>query len=844
MKAFLVNPSPRHTHQAQEFLGMYRQNCLTNAELRSLLTDNPPTGQEQLLEHLDNCPKCQKQLAVLAGDSSWINDLKLTQAIPPNSNQPKRSADETELANVMDRMSARTATTLTSGGDTKGLSFQGLPFTQQLVAGRRFGPYEIQSRLGAGGMSVVFTAHDHVLDRQVAIKFLSSELENSKSARQRFLREAKSAAAVEHDFIVPIYSADEVDGYPFLVMSLIEGQSLQQRIDEPTTIPVEQTVRIGIQITKGLEAFHSRGLVHRDLKPSNILLQKPDGRVRITDFGLAKCTDDNQLTKSGTVLGTPNYMSPEQALGQQVDFRSDLYGLGAVLYACVTGRAPFEGPTSLQILNQLRENKPQRILDLKPETPDWLVKVIEKLMARDPDRRYHTAAEIIDALSPHSQTNRKSASSSPLSSSPLSKRPTVIAACSLMLFIGASYLLWPGKPVPPEEPEVVPAIVGADHTDIRITIKTGGDAGRVFSTLREAVTQASSGDIIEIEGDGKHEIASTIETNGKKLTIRSLAGSEPVLTITNKQVTSGITSNADLVLEGLTFRVINQNAAGMARGPRQRAVHCVSGNLHVSNCRFEVINSRSDSLNCITVVNAKQCEIRNSEFYTGPLNTALDIGMVPGTDLKVENNLIAAGSAIKIAFPIRHVQETKTGVHLSFNTISAVSGLVLMLPPQRPRPPERPVPMETEGNIWDVDFLVSLAAQPIKENQIRPEISPRVLEQMILWKSVDTRLRVRQAYAGISPPNQKVRMMRNLSTQEDWDALWGRTETSSLQLLTPSRNKSLFTRDPSTLGPQDFLPLISEQPQGSQQTMSGTQLDFVGPGPEYTTWILSQTPTK
>ncbi len=413
-----------------------------------------------------------------------------------------------------------------------------------------------------------------------------------------------------------------------------------------------------------------------------------------------------------------------------------------------------------------------------------------------------------------------------------------------MVVIGASYLLWPDNSVQNLKPVLDPVVVGPEQTDFRITIKTKGDAARVFSTLNEAVTQASSGDIIEIEGDGKHEIASTIETNGKELTIRSLAGSEPVLTISNNEVASGITSNADLVLEGLTFRLINQNATGLARGPRQRAVHCVSGNLHISNCRFDAISSRPDSLKCITVIKAKQCEIRNSEFYTGPLNTALDIGMIPGTDLKIENNLIAAGSAIEIAFPSRSVPETETKVRLACNTVSAVSGLLVLLSTQRERPPESPVPVETQGNVWDVEFLVSLAVQPIKENQMRPEINQRVLEQMMLWQSVDTRFLIRQAYVGISRPNQKIRMMHNLSTRDEWEALWGRTETSSLQLLNPPRNTGLFSREPSTLGPKDFLPLLSEGPQGRQQRISGTQLDMVGPGSEYTTWILSQTPTK
>lgn len=840
---------------------MYKQNCLTNAELRSLLTANPATDHSRHLEHLDDCTKCQSQLAMLAGDSSWIEDLQLDQVDPNQSDKTKPAAHETELANVMDRMSARTATAATAAGKTEGLSFEGLPFTQQLVAGRRFGPYEIQSRLGTGGMSVVFTAHDHILDRQVAVKFLSAELENSKTARQRFLREAKSAAAVENDFIVPIYSADEVDGYPFLVMSLIEGQSLQQRIDAPTPLSIEQTIRIGIQITKGLEAFHSRGLVHRDLKPSNILLQKPDNRVRITDFGLAKCTDDSQLTKSGTVLGTPNYMSPEQAMGQRVDFRSDIYGLGAVLYACVTGRAPFDGPTSLQILNQLRERPPHCILNLKPETPHWLVDIIEKLMAREPDSRYQNAGEIIEALSHHSN-NTASPSPSPSrsrspspsrsrSSSPtalLSKRPILIAACILMLVIGASYLLWTDTEAPNlvetiQEPIQDSGIGPADHADFRITIKTG-DATRAFPTLQEAVAEATTGAIIEIQGDGTHEIKSTITTDGKQLTIRSLPGSAPILAISNNEIVSGLVTDTDLVLEGLTFRLIPQNANELDRGPKRKAVHCVSGNLHVSNCRFDVMNSRSDSLNCITVVDAKQCEIRNSEFYSGLSNTALDIGMVPETELIVENNLIAAGSAIEIAFPIRHVPEAAPSVRIDRNLFSAVSGLRIRLTPQRSRPHIRPVPVTAEGNVWDVDFLLSLMPQPIKENQSRPDLSQRVIEHMMQWHSKENLFRLRQAYVGLSVPNQKIRAMRNLSTLDQWNALWRSSESSSVQIPTPPRNKGLLNRDVSTLGPEDFMPLLSEQSRQRNALTIGTQLEFIGPGSEYTNWILSQTPTK
>ena len=844
---FQVRPSPQHQHHAQEYCGMHEQNCLTNAELRLLLTANTAPEHNGLLEHLGDCSYCQNQLAELAGDSSWIEDLQISQTAPRHPDQTKAAVDETELANVMERMSARTETAITATGTPKGLSFDGLPFTQQLVAGRRFGPYEIQSRLGAGGMSVVFTAHDHVLDRQVAIKFLSAELENSKSARQRFLREAKSAAAVENDFIVPIYSADEVDGFPFLVMSLIKGQSLQQRIDTSNPLTIEQTVRIGIQITKGLKAFHSRGLVHRDLKPSNILLQKPDNRVRITDFGLAKCTDDNQLTKSGTVLGTPNYMSPEQAMGQQVDSRSDIYGLGAILYACVTGRAPFEGPTSLQILNQLRERPPHSILDLKPDTPPWLVQVIEKLMSRAPDNRYQSAGEIIDALSQHSQTTDL-----PSHQKTHSRRLTRIAACAIILAIAASYFLWPENsspvvvsppvtPIPDPIQNNVPD--GSDHADFQITIKTTDNTKRVFPTLAQAVGAARNGDIIEIQGDDTHEIGNPIETAGKQLTIRSLPGSKPVLAIINTELATAVVTDNDLVLEGLTFRFNDQNKPGSVRGPRRTAIHCVSGNLHVSNCRFDAMNSQADSLDCITVENAKRCEIRNTEFYSGPLNTALSVGIIPETELKIENNLIAAGSAIELAFPVRHASEVTNRVFIDRNIISAVSGLLLALPPPQTAPLERPVPITAKGNVWDVDFLVGLAVHPIKNNEPRPELNSRLIEQLMLWHNQGTRFRVRQAYVGVSLPKQKIRMMRNLRTRDEWNALWDLNESSSVQVPVPPRQTSLHSSGLTQLGPKDFLPLLSRQPRELQQPAPETQLEFIGPGSAYTNWLLKQTST-
>lgn len=826
---------------------MHKQNCLTNAELRSLLTANPPTEHGGFLEHLDACPKCQDQLAALAGDSSWIEDLRLNQADSKQPGQTKSRDHETELANVMERMSARTKTAHTGASGQTGLSFQGLPYTQQLVAGKRIGPYEILSRLGAGGMSVVFTAQDHVLDRKVAIKFLSAELENSKTARRRFLRESKSAAAVEHDFIVPIYSADEVDGFPFLVMSLIEGQSLQQRIDEPTPIAIEKVIHIGLQIAGGLAAFHKRDLVHRDLKPSNILLQTPDERVRITDFGLAKCTDDDRLTKSGTILGTPNYMSPEQAMGQQVDYRSDIYGLGAVLYASITRRAPFEAPTSLQILDRLRNQKPQSILNLKPETPHWLVEIIEKLMARDPNERYQSAAEIIEALSQSQSLKRVPDNHA---DSPHSPRLPLIATCITVLAMIASYLIWSTTRSVIERAEDPSKSILDDsntqqdgstinHLDFQVTIKRGGAETLKYPTLSDAVVNAADGDIIEIEGSGTQNISSTIMTNGKRLTIRAATGSEPILTINSTEVSSGIVSDKELILEGLTLRFVTTSEIPLTRIPRREAVRCVSGSLRISNCRFDATEAKLESCSCITAMKANLCEIKNSELYSGSLSAALDIGMIPETQLIVENNAIASATALSIAFPIRKAADTRATVRIKHNTISAITGLLLALPPERFQPAVA-VPVETESNLLDVDFVACLAVQPTRGNQSKPPLSPAFITQLMQWRGEANHLRIRQTYIGLSLPGQKIKTVRAFSTLADWNRIWQQSKSTSIQLPNQPDRFFLFTQAPHLINLRDFLPLFSREQSRPNSRPAGAQLEFVGPGVEYTNWLLSQ----
>jgi serine/threonine protein kinase len=217
----------------------------------------------------------------------------------------------------------------------------------------RLGHYEVLEVVGRGGMGVVFRAFDDKLQRVVAIKALAPQLATSRAARQRFVREARAAAAVTQDNVVAIHAVEDAGPIPYLVMQLVSGLSLQEKLQRSGPLPLQETLRIGLHVAEGLAAAHRQGLIHRDVKPANILLENGVERVKLTDFGLARAAADASLTRSGVVAGTPQYMSPEQAQGEPVDFRSDLFSLGSVLYAMCTGRAPFRGPTALSVLKRV-----------------------------------------------------------------------------------------------------------------------------------------------------------------------------------------------------------------------------------------------------------------------------------------------------------------------------------------------------------------------------------------------------------------------------------------------------------------------------------------------------------
>ena len=256
-----------------------------------------------------------------------------------------------------------------------------------------FGRYEILDKLGEGAMGVVYRARDSAIGRIVALKMLSAELGAEEELHQRFQREAEAIGRLNHPNVVTVYDLGHAEGQLYMAMELLEGDDLRSLIDARAQIPLADRVRILIQICHGLGYAHSRGVIHRDVKPANIYVSA-GGKVKILDFGLARVAARETITRRGVILGTPDYMAPEQATGKVVDSRSDIFSAGAVFYEFLTLEKPFKGKTLHAVLYQIIQEEPDPVLTVNPEVPVRLAAVVHGMLRKDPDRRYASLDDV------------------------------------------------------------------------------------------------------------------------------------------------------------------------------------------------------------------------------------------------------------------------------------------------------------------------------------------------------------------------------------------------------------------------------------------------------------------
>jgi serine/threonine protein kinase len=304
----------------------------------------------------------------------------------------------------------------------------------EVVAGR----YELEELLGAGGMSSVFKARDTLLERHVALKILHPHFTEDEQYVERFRREARAVASLSHPNIVTILDRGEDEGRQFIVFELVEGRTLAEALHDEGRLPVRRALEIAIQVARGLGFAHEQGLIHRDVKPQNVILNG-DGRAKVTDFGIARSLDVQGVTQSGAVLGTSNYIAPEQASGRPVDRTTDVYSLGVVLFELLTGQVPFPGESFVAVAMQHVSEPPPSVLEVRPDVPVRVARAVDRALEKDPAERFPTmdafAAELQACLAELESSSDVEAEVT------LVRRPPVARAARRRLLPGGLVLL-------------------------------------------------------------------------------------------------------------------------------------------------------------------------------------------------------------------------------------------------------------------------------------------------------------------------------------------------------------------------------------------------------------------
>lgn len=700
-----------------------------------------PDACQKLNQHLLECAECQTRTQSLNTSDTLLDLLR-------HANRQRLSpfppALERVIAAVRDRTKAEVLSgdrfdtqSTEAGDDIDGPTSRSTSIEDELteLLARikpaetseelgRFGEFRLLKVLGFGGMGIVFLAEDLRLNRSVALKLGRTQVHGRKELEERFLREARASAKIRHDNVVNIYMAGERDEIPFLVHEFLEGETLEARLARQGRLPVLKSLEIARQIAIGLAAAHSRGLVHRDIKPANVFLARdPEDltlpmKVKLLDFGLARpVSDDVPLTKSGVIIGTPAFMSPEQASGESFDHRTDLFSLGCVLYLMLTGERPFHGKNLMKVLSSLATHTPPAVDMLRPDVPADVSTLVRNLLAKSPDDRPENANEVATQLARLKQSQASLASES---------RPATENAVSIVstnrsaaVLLGASAVVgliviglmvsgrdWmrprngagnlsqpltanqsqtsdansiPGTKVnnvisaiqerktsPPidgsmtsrEEPVSRPL---ADHPLPYVILRDGMMIGE-YAFFPFQPSDWNEGDVIEVRGNGPFELPQVV--TGRGFHLRAAPGYHPVFlvdeSVPNDQIWI-IAHEGALRLEGCEFRRLKYN--------QSHAIGASGNSMEIVDCTIVQPESNSGSLidcRCPTV------RIQDSLMISGFGHVACRFS-AEVRDFSMENSLFLSGSYG--AFDIAQSDAIRT-YRFEHNTIVTVGSVL------------------------------------------------------------------------------------------------------------------------------------------------------------------------
>ncbi len=464
--------------------------------------------------------------------------------------------------------------TPTRKSDRDATQLENLELSQTLEYLGKLKTYDIIRVLGRGGYGTVFEAKDSALHRTVAIKVLNRDLAKSDVSRRRFIREARAGAAINHPNVVTIHAVEESGDTPFLVMELIQGETLRERIRHEPKLDLLDILRISAQIAQGLAAAHAQGIIHRDVKPGNIMLVNPTSRVKIADFGLARVAAENvELTSHGVAIGTPAYMSPEQVRGEELDSRSDLFALGCVMYSMVAGHSPFHGKSTLDIAMRIQSHDPPRLAEISKGIPEFLDDIVARLLEKDLEHRFQSAAEVADVLSQHlailnqTPTDRfpvalRMSMLKPTGDKKRSRWPIVLAASTILAIAaitggwfyfgsGATNVERNGgaNTDPAAEPESPPSVpVQQRKPEVTVSKTDAAD----FTTIGEALRNVAAGGTVTIQDDAEYNETIRLTDAAQYTGVRIVAPNHATVQSNAVGPVVTIRSIPGLRLEGLT----------------------------------------------------------------------------------------------------------------------------------------------------------------------------------------------------------------------------------------------------------------------------------------------------
>lgn len=783
--------------------------CPSDEELRSIASADPADAAlEDLERHLEMCIACRARLDQLTDNpAAWAQAAQ--GETPPSS---------TRLREAMQKLNEETAVNPDLGQPPPPRP----PWLQESSTPGmigRLGSYEVMEEIARGGMGIVLKARDTGLDRIVAIKVLAPHLAGDAQARARFLREARAAAAVSHENVVTIHAVEDSQPAPFLVMEYVTGRTLARRLRTSGPLALPELLRIAYQTACGLAAAHRLGLVHRDIKPANIMLENSIEKVKLTDFGLSRAVSDTGLTQPGMVLGTPEYIAPEQAGGRAVDQRADLFSLGCVCYEMCTGHSPFAADTPLAALRKVCDETPPSARIVSPNTPAWLSDLIEGLLQKDPSRRPGSAEELAkdlgDRLASLQQQELLPVDGPKLrppiavgEGRRITRRKWLVAAggaAGVLGVAGGWHLLRGLYPTAPSDP---------------FLLRPASGASVGFESIADALRAARSGDVLELRVDGDIPIRPQ-DLGTRELTLRAADGHRPAIVATQAGRPI-LSTRATLVLEGITFKqsISDSPAAPSAARDVPILVLSDSASIFVTHCRFELgaaATSDGKAPACIQLINLRRGVIQNCEIYStsgGGIQCLFlrshgrrDGGRPPEVSLVVRDSVGLVRHAAAI------VGRTPVPVNLSCMRNSFAGELFLRLSPQAER---WSMHVFAERNVLDV--------QEVAASETRGERRP--LRETMHWQGDANLFSTRDRFAG--PPD-------NLAALADWVGYWAGAAQAAraAELDLAERMSPLIDR------PEDLSPSLFRLDPGSGAESVGADLDSVGPGSPYFSWLRS-----